>query len=64
MRESDEGLIYHYAPFNEAQSLSQNKDTSRAGASFYISPDPLLRALPHLRVLNSPPPPGGGRSGR
>lgn len=27
-------------------------------ASFYFSPDPLLRALPHLRVLNSPPPPG------
>ena len=25
-----------------------------------ISPDPLLRVLPHLRTLNSPPPPGVG----
>ena len=27
---SDEGLIYHHAPFNEAQSFSQNEDTARA----------------------------------
>lgn len=27
---------------------------------FKISPDPLLRALPHLRVSNVPPPPGVG----
>lgn len=64
MRGSDEGLIYHYAPFNEAQSLSRNRDTARARISFCLSPDPLLRAFPHLRALNSPPPPGGGRSGR
>ena len=56
---SDERLIYHHAPFNEAQSLSQNRDTARqGGGSFYISPDPLLPALLHLRALYSPPPPG------
>lgn len=29
-----------------------------------FSPDPLLRALPRLRPLNNPPPPGRGRSRR
>ena len=61
---SDGGLIYHYAPFNEAQSLSQNRDTARAMASFYLSPDPLPLALPYLRALYNPPPPGGGMSER
>lgn len=64
MRGSDEGSIYHHAPFNEAQLLSQNRDIAGARVSFYLSPDPLLRALPHLRPLNSPPPPGRGMSGR
>ena len=62
-RGSDGGLVYHHAPFHEAQSLSQNRDTARTRVSFYLSPDPLLRAFPHLRALNSPPPPGR-REGR
>ena len=64
MRGSDERLIYHHAPFNEAQSLSRNRNTARARISFCLSPDPLLRAFPRPQTLNSPPPPGGGRSGR
>ena len=55
------GRIYHHAPFNEAQSLSQNEDTARARGPFYFSPDPLPLVPPHLRTLNNPPPPGRGR---
>ena len=63
-KESDVGLIYHYAPFNEAQSLSQNEDIAKARASFYLSPDPLLPALPHPSASYNPPPPGRGMSRR
>lgn len=34
------------------------------GFLFYLSPDPLLRALSNLRASNVPPPPGRGRRGR
>ena len=34
------GLIYHHAPFHEAQSLSQNEDTAMARASFIFRPTP------------------------
>ena len=59
------GLLLN-APFSEAHSSLPNtkRDTARARASFYLSPDPLLRALPYLRTSINPPPPGRGRSGR
>ena len=42
---------------------NENKNTARAGVSFYLSPTP-LPALSNPRASYSPPPPGGGRSGR
>lgn len=41
---SDVGLIYHYAPFNEAQSLSQNRSIAMAiGFLFIFRPTPSRR---------------------
>lgn len=42
------------------KSLTQKQERRKNGASFHLSPDPLLRALPHLRVSYVPPPPGRG----
>lgn len=50
-------MIYHHAPFHEAQSLSQNENTAKARASFYLSPDPLPPALPYLRTSTKSPAP-------
>ena len=41
----------------------ENKNTARAVSSFYLSPDPLLRALSNPQALNVPPPPGRGMCG-
>lgn len=54
---------YHHAPFHKAQSLSQNENTAKARASFYLSPAPLSPALSNLRASISPPPPGVGGAG-
>ena len=43
MRGGGGGLIYHHAPFHEAQSLSQNVNTAKARASFTFRPTPSRR---------------------
>lgn len=43
MRGGGDGLIYHHAPFHEAQSLSQNENTAKARASFTFRPTPSRR---------------------
>ena len=39
----DEGLIYHHAPFHEAQSLSQNREVARAWFLLIFRPTPSCR---------------------
>lgn len=41
----------------------ENRNTTRTGVPFRLSPDPLPPAFPHLRTLNSPPPRGVGGAG-
>ena len=64
MRGGGGGLIYHHAPFHEAQSLSQNVNTAKARASFTFRPTPSRRLFLISKSHIVPRPRAEGGSGR